>query len=240
MAGYIGPCGLDARHTVLYDRSLAGAGNLAGGANRHGFHYTGFTPARELGDVEYHDLSKVRDGGLCPQCGKAALTISRGIEVGNIFQLGDKYTRPMGMQYAGGDGEQHPPVMGCYGIGVGRLAASVCEARHDENGPIWPAAIAPWQVALCCLRADDEKAKSCADELYGRLTEAGLEVLYDDRSVSAGVMFSDADLFGLPVRVIVSPRNVEAGRIEVAARDKSWQELVPVDELVEAVKKRLA
>ena len=125
--------------------------------------------------------------------------------------------------------------MGCYGIGVGRLAASVCEAHHDAYGPIWPMSIAPWQVHLCCMRADNAEVRAYADSLYEALQARGLEVIYDDRSVSAGVMFSDADLLGVPVRVVASPRNLKEGCIELSTRDKKVSEKVPVTEAVERI-----
>ena len=121
--------------------------------------------------------------------------------------------------------------MGCYGIGVGRLAASVCEAKHDDYGPVWPISIAPWEVHICAVRADDPEVKKTADELYEKLTSMGVEVIYDDRAnVSAGVMFSDADLLGCPVRVIVSPRNLKDNCCEISARDKSFSHKPSVDE----------
>ena len=132
---------------------------------------------RDVVDAEYVDLAKIVDGGICPHCGKKTIHISRGIEVGNIFQLGTKYTKSMNMQYLDADGESHYPIMGCYGIGVGRLAASVCEAHHDDYGPVWPITIAPWQVHLCCLRADDAEAKAFADELYASLQKEHIEVI---------------------------------------------------------------
>ena len=239
IAGSIGPYRLPAGHTVLYDTSLQGAGNLVCGANRDGFHYTGLNLHRDCGIVPCHDLTKVKEGGICPQCGKASLSISRGIEVGNIFQLGTKYTEAMNMQYLDFDGEKRYPVMGCYGMGVGRLVASICEAHHDDKGPIWPAAIAPWQVQLCCIRAGDTAVKEAGDRLYRELTQAGIEVLYDDRAVSAGVMFSDADLFGLPVRVIISPRNLEQNVIEISSRDRQWSETVPAQDALQRVIERV-
>ena len=126
--------------------------------------------------------------------------------------------------------------MGCYGIGVGRLAASICEAHHDEFGPIGPISIAPWEVEICCLRADDEKTKAGADDLYEKLQKAGVEVIYDDRKgVRAGAMFSDADLIGAPIRVVVSPRNLENQVVEITTRDKSLQEAVLVEDAVRFV-----
>lgn len=125
--------------------------------------------------------------------------------------------------------------MGCYGIGVGRLAASVCEAHHDDNGPIWPMAIAPWQLHLCALRTDNEELKAFADDLYNKLLESGIEVIYDDRAVSPGVMFSDADLLGVPLRAVVSPRNMKEQVVEVTSRDKSISKKISLDDAVAGI-----
>jgi proline--tRNA ligase len=195
---------------------------------------------RDVVDAEYVDLAKIVDGGICPHCGKKTIHISRGIEVGNIFQLGTKYTKSMNMQYLDADGESHYPIMGCYGIGVGRLAASVCEAHHDDYGPVWPITIAPWQVHLCCLRADDAEAKAFADELYASLQKEHIEVIYDDRNVRPGVMFSDADLLGVPIRLVVSPRNMKESVVELSSRDKSVQDKVALADVVPAVKELIA
>lgn len=238
-AGFIGPVNMNAecKPLVLLDLSLKGANNLSCGANEVDYHYVGLDMEREFPDAEYHDFAKIKTGGICPSCGKKSITVSRGIEVGNIFQLGTKYTKSMNMTYLDEKGESHNPIMGCYGIGVGRLAASVCEAHHDEYGPIWPISIAPWQVHLCCMKSTDETAHAAADKLYDELQRVGLEVIYDDRKVSAGFMFSDADLLGVPVRVIVSPRNLKENVCEVVTRDKTYSEKIPVDETVETVKK---
>lgn len=235
-AGNIGPVGLTTTATVLFDRSLAGATNLVCGANKPEYHFTGFTPARDLPEgTEFIDLSKAVEGGVCPNCGKHSLKINRGIEVGNIFQLGKRYTEAMGMTYDDENGARVNPIMGCYGIGVGRLIASVCEAHHDDYGPLWPITIAPWQVEICALRANDEAVKAAADKLYEELQNAGVEVLYDDRPVSAGFMFSDADLLGAPVRVVISPKTLSRGCFELTARDKSFGGDVAVEEAKEAV-----
>ncbi len=233
-AGYIGPYLLSDEVTYYLDGSLKGIVSLVAGANKEGYHYIGLNLERELGKVSYVDIAKVKEGGICPCCGKPALTIKRGIEVGNIFQLGTKYTESMHMQYVDQEGATHYPIMGCYGIGVGRLAASVCEAKHDEYGPIWPISIAPWEVHLCCIRPDDEEAKKVADDLYEALQKRGVEVIYDDRDgIRAGQMFADADLLGVPIRVVVSPRNLKEGKLEVTTRDKTVKESVDVAEGVE-------
>ncbi len=238
--GYIGPFGLEGDFTVLFDSSLKNTNNLSCGANKEEYHYTGLQIERDCGEVEYHDFAKIAEGGICPQCGKPVISVCRGIEVGNIFQLGTKYTKSMGMTYLDQNGEEQYPIMGCYGIGVGRLAASVCEVRHDENGPIWPMSIAPWQVHLCCVRSDTPEVKACADRLYEELQAQGTEVIYDDRNVRAGVMFSDADLLGVPVRVVASPRNLEEGCVEITARDKSFSEKVSVDQAAGRIREIVA
>lgn len=239
-AGYIGPYHLEGDFIVLYDKSLEGANNLCCGANKEEYHYTGLNMARDLADAEYHDFAKIREGGICPQCGRPVITISRGIEVGNIFQLGTKYTRAMNMTYAKADGVSiSHPVMGCYGIGIGRLAAAVCEVHHDAYGPIWPMSVAPWQVHLCCLRSDREEVKEVSDQLYNDFRENHIEVLYDDRKVRAGVMFSDADLLGISLRVIVSPKNLEKNCCEITTRDKSMKKTVSVSDAVSEVEKMI-
>lgn len=236
VAGYIGPYGISSEAEFYIDVSLKGIRNLVAGANKEGYHYTGLDLERDLPGVTYVDISKVKEGGICPCCGKPAITIKRGIEVGNIFQLGTKYTKSMDMQYTDENGKSHYPVMGCYGIGVGRLAASICESHHDEYGPVWPISIAPWEVQICCLRSDDEETKKTADNLYNSLLSDGIEVIYDDRSVRPGEMFSDADLIGVPIRVIVSPRNLKESSVEITTRDKSIKAMVSLDEAEEYIK----
>ena len=239
--GYIGPVNLKVNGdaVVLYDKSLEGRNNLSCGANEAENHYKGLDMERDVPNAEYHDFAKIQEGGICPKCGKKTVKISRGIEVGNIFQLGTKYTKSMNMTYVDANGESKTPIMGCYGIGVGRLAASVCEAHHDEYGPIWPKAIAPWQVHLCAVRVDDEEVRAYADKLYEDLQNAGIEVIYDDRSVRAGVMFADADLLGIPLRIIVSPKNMKQGVVEVASRDKTLKTQIPLENVMEEIKQYL-
>ena len=241
-AGFIGPVNLtvNGEHVVLFDESLKNTNNLVCGANKVDYHLTGLDLERDCPNIEYHDFAKAIDGGICPECHEHSLTISRGIEVGNIFQLGTKYTKSMGMTFLDKDGKEQTPIMGCYGIGVGRLAASVCESSHDDFGPIWPMAIAPWQVHLCAVRSDDEKVRAAADKLYEDLQAAGIEVIYDDRNVRAGVMFSDADLLGVPLRVIVSPRNLDEGIYELKSRDKTIEEKLNPETAVQRLRELIA
>ena len=239
-AGFIGPVGLPENCTVLFDRSLEGLNDLICGANEMHHHNSGLDMTRDVPNAEFRDFAKITEGGICPCCGKKTIRISRGIEVGNIFQLGTKYTKSMNMTYIDADGSTHYPIMGCYGIGVGRLAASVCEAHHDDHGPIWPMAIAPWQVHLCAVRADDPQVREYADALYEKLLARGVEVIYDDRSVSAGVMFNDADLLGVPLRVVVSPRNMKQGVAEIAARDKSFSEKAALESAEDVILQHLS
>ena len=236
VAGFIGPKGITSKATVLFDRSLEGINSLIVGANEKDHHCTGFNFERDYGPVTFVDLSKIQEGGICPKCGEHAIKLSRGIEVGNIFQLGVKYSKAMSMTYQDENGEAQHPIMGCYGIGVGRLAASVCEARHDDFGPIWPITIAPWQVHLCCLRVDDEETKAFADKLYTDLQKDNIEVIYDDRDVRPGFMFSDADLLGVPVRAVVSPRNLKESVVEITTRDKRISKKVSTEDVVKEIK----
>ncbi|MBQ9343450.1 MAG: proline--tRNA ligase [Clostridia bacterium] len=233
--GFIGPVNFAGDARVLFDKSLDGTDNMICGANEVDCHYTGLNIERDLKIESFCDVAKTYAGAICPVCGKPEIQISRGVEVGNIFQLGTKYSHSMGLQYQTKDGGFADVIMGCYGIGIGRLCASVCEVRHDDYGPIWPITIAPWQVHLCAMRADKPEVKEAADKLYDTLQQAGIEVIYDDRPVSAGVMFSDADLLGVPVRVIVSPKTLGRGAIELAARDKSFRRDVPVESACEEI-----
>ena len=235
-AGFIGPVGISDKVTVYFDNSLEGIDYLVTGANKVDTHYTGFNVERDCPDAKYVDLAKIAEGGICPNCGKPVINISRGIEVGNIFQLGTKYSKAMNFTYTDENGKEQYPIMGCYGIGVGRMAASICEVRHDDYGPIWPITIAPWQVHLCCLRSDDAECKKKADEIYETLQNMGIEVIYDDRKARPGAMFADADLLGVPVRVVVSPRNLAENVVEISTRDKSIdKQKTPVDQAVTEV-----
>ena len=240
VAGAIGPVNLAKGITVVYDRSLEGTRNLVCGANEEGYHFTGLNMDRDVPNAEYVDVAKATVGGVCPKCGKHSLTIKNGIEVGNIFQLGRRYTESMGMTYDDEKGNRVNPIMGCYGIGVGRLMASVCEEHHDQYGPVWPISIAPWEIEICALRADQAHGKEEANKLYKSLMDEGYEVLFDDRTVSAGFMFSDADLLGSPVRIVISPKTLDRGVVEIVTRDKTIKEDVPLENAMQRTKEIVA
>ena len=228
--------GMNLTCPVYVDKSVANAYNLVCGANKEGFHLKNFNISRDLPKAEIVDIATVIEGDICPKCG-AKLHLTRGIEVGNIFKLGTKYTESMHMTYTAEDGTEKTPIMGCYGIGVGRSLASVIEAHHDEYGPIWPLSIAPWQVQINAMGLDKEGIQETAEKLYDELQKAGVEVLYDDRNLSAGVQFAEADLTGLPFRLIVAPKALAQGMIEYKIRATGERGMIPVDEAVQFTQK---
>jgi len=234
--GFIGPMGLDeVELDIIFDRSLEGELNLICGANKKDYHMKGFSMKRDIKIEKYYDVSKINNGDQCSNCNTGVIELFRGIEVGNIFQLGTKYTASMNMEYTDVDGQRKNPIMGCYGIGVGRLMAAVIEARHDDYGPIWPVSIAPWHIHICVLNSNKEGVNEFAFELYEKLKQQKYEVIIDDRGLNAGVQFADADLLGIPVRVIVSAKNLEANKIEICTRDKKIKKLVDKDDIIKEI-----
>ena len=228
--GFIGAVGLDINNAdVLFDASLKGKANMVTGANKENYHIKGISVDRDIKPAGYVEVAKVNEGDTCTKCG-GKLSIKRGIEVGNIFQLGTKYTESMNMTYTDSDGKQKHPIMGCYGIGVGRLLACIIEANHDDYGPIWPKSVAPWQIHICCINKKNDEVKKTGFDLYEMLSKK-YEVIMDDRDVQAGIQFADADLLGVPLRLIVSSRNLEQGEIEVVSRDKTIKDRVKLEEL---------
>ncbi len=221
--------GMGLKCKVYADKSVANAYNLLCGANKEGFHLKNFNVSRDTSKAEIVDIATVQEGDVCPKCG-AKLHLTRGIEVGNIFKLGTKYTESMKMVYTDENGEDKTPLMACYGIGIGRSLASVIEAHHDDYGPIWPLSIAPWQVQINAMGMDKEGIKDTAEKLYADLEKAGVEVLYDDRNLSAGVQFAEADLTGIPLRLIVAPKALGQGMIEYKVRGTDEKGMIPVAE----------
>ena len=236
--GYGSPVGVrDAM--IVIDESVRDTPNLVAGANRAGWHSLNTNPGRDYQPDVVADIAAAEAGFPCPQCG-APLTAERAIEVGNIFKLGTRYSQALGAMYLDADGISHPIVMGSYGIGSGRVAATVVEQHHDERGIAWPVTVAPFEVSLLWIGGAEETApRESADRLYVELTAAGIEVLYDDRSERAGVKFNDADLIGNPIRVSVSPRTLERGESEIKLRAGEETTFVPLSEVVPTVRRQL-
>ena len=200
------------------------------GANEAGYHFINTNYGRDYTAQIVADIAAANDGDGCINCG-TALHSSRGVEVGNIFKLGTKYSQAMGATVLGEDGVPRPIVMGSYGIGVGRLLACIAEAHHDEFGLRWPAAVAPYQVHLVALGGKDVAVNTAAEAAYQALQSTGVEVLFDDRVESPGVKFTNADLIGLPLRITISGKSLAAGGAEVKRRDSATREIVPLDQL---------
>lgn len=234
--GFASPLNIDAAQVkIIFDRSAAESSNLVVGANELDYHYLNFNFERDMASslkkIDVVDIAAAREGDPDPMTGEP-LKMTRGIEVGNIFQLGTKYSAAMNCTYLDQNGKAQTMIMGCYGIGVGRSMAAVIEQSHDQYGPIWPISIAPYHVHITALNLSESPVREVAEKLYGELTAKGVEVLYDDRNEKAGSAFSDADLIGVPYRVIVSPKNLATGHVELKARDGSLNEKVPVEQIL--------
>jgi prolyl-tRNA synthetase len=235
VTGYATPIGLDSEKVrFVIDHTVGASNNLVTGANEEDYHYKNFNLDRDLPGVETVDVVKVAEGDKGPQ-GKGVIEIKRGIEVGNIFQLGTKYTAAMKMSYNDENGKAKIPTMGCYGIGVGRLMSSIMEVSHDKYGPIWPITVAPWQVHLNALKIKNDDVREASEKLYTDLKAAGLEVLFDDRNARPGVQFADADLLGIPFRLIVGDRNLKDGNVEWKHRHTGESGTMPLGEAVATV-----
>ncbi len=234
--GFSGPVGLKGIR-LLADYSVLTIADGITGANREDLHLLHVNRERDFKVDEYADLAVAAAGDGCSRCA-GRLTIGRGIEVGHTFKLGDKYSRALGATVTDEKGREIPLIMGCYGIGISRMVAAVVEQNHDSAGIVWPPSVAPYQVALLALNPDEE-VSSRADGIYRGLAAAGLEVLYDDRPVSAGIKFNDADLVGLPIRVVVGKKSLRAGKVELRDRSGGEVESVSPDDLLESLRRRL-
>lgn len=239
--GYASPIGLHGV-TVVCDDSIAASPNLVAGANETGFHLLHVNAGRDYEPDIVTDIAAASEGCACPDCGEPMRT-SRGVEVGNIFQLGTRYGDAVGASFLDENGEERPIWMGSYGIGSGRLLACIAEEHHDDYGLIWPASVAPFDVHLLPLGgkagAADESVR-CAEEIYRSLRAAGLDVLMDDRDERAGVKFADADLIGIPLRVVVSRRSLGRGGVEVRFRESRDADVIPVERLADELAARRA
>jgi prolyl-tRNA synthetase len=235
-SGFIGPVELNI--PIYVDRSLEGAFNLTCGANRDGYHHFGFKPSRDVKHFEgFHDLRMAVAGDACTRCGKGHYQSFRGIEVGQVFKLGTKYSTSMNCNYLDESGASKPMVMGCYGIGITRTVAAVIEQGHDADGIIWPWPVAPFHIHLLSLDAANPDVASVAERAERDLEAAGFEVLHDDREgLSPGVKFKDADLLGMPIRIVVGAKGLKDGTAEIRDRRTKQMQRVPFDQLVEAVR----
>jgi prolyl-tRNA synthetase len=238
VAGYASPVGMEG-FRVIADHSVVGARNLVAGANKPDVHVKNANYGRDFKATEVADIAGVKSGALCPRCG-APVNVSKVIELGHVFKLGTKYSKSMGATFLDKDGEKKPLIMGCYGIGIGRLMAAVVEVHHDENGIIWPLSVAPFQVHIVALDMDNPDVSSAGEALYNDLKSQGYQVLYDDRTESAGVKFKDADLLGMPVRLTVSKRSLAQESFEVKLRKEEGFQLVKKDEIRTAINGLLA
>ena len=227
--------GVGVKHLpIVADRALAGRRNLVTGANRDDWHLTSVDVERDIGVGMWADLRGISAGEQCPECG-GTLEVWRGIEVGHIFKLGDRYARAMGAMVQNPQGDFNPIVMGSYGIGVERTMAAVVEFSHDGRGIIWPVSVAPYQVVITVLRADDPQTLAMGERLYSELSEAGVEALLDDRRERPGVKFADAELIGIPFRITVGPRKLASGLVELTSRRDLHTVEVPAEDVTERV-----
>lgn len=230
--GFAGPVGLTIR--AVADNGIKGMKNFITGGNAEDVHFVNLNFDRDFTVAEYADIRNAKQGDPCPIC-EGTLQIHRGIEVGHIFKLGTKYSKPMGCTVLDEDGAEKPIEMGCYGIGIGRTAASAIEQNNDKFGIIWPIPIAPFTVVLTTIRPEGEVLET-ADKLYDDMTGAGIEVLYDDRDERPGVKFKDADLIGIPIRVTVGNKALADGCVELKLRSEKDFEKVPVGQIIEKVR----
>jgi prolyl-tRNA synthetase len=231
--GFAGPVGLKGVKLVA-DKTVMEMTNFITGANKTDYHLTNVNPGRDFSADIVADISLAIAGDKCIRCGRE-LTQYRGIEVGQVFKLGEKYSKSMNAVFAEEDGSEKPFLMGCYGIGVTRTAAAAIEQNHDDSGIIWPLAIAPYQVLITPISNKDEELMSVAEKTYGQLLELGIETLLDDRDERPGVKFKDGDLIGIPLRVTVGSRGLKQGKLEVRVRRSGETHEIPLDEAVDRI-----
>ncbi len=227
--GFSGPVRLkDVR--IVADNSVKDMTNFVTGANKKDAHLINVNLGRDFETKEFADLRMIAKDDKCPACGKP-VTIEHAIEVGHTFKLGTKYSDTLGARFLDKDGKEKPAVMGCYGIGVNRIMASTIETSNDKDGIIWPLSIAPYQILILALNVENKKVKEVAEDVYKRLSKKSIEVLYDDRNESAGIKFKDADLIGIPIKVIIGEKNAKKDMVEVKDRKTGKVEKINSKEL---------
>jgi len=233
--GFAGPVGLNKDIPIIVDPLVAELKNFIVGANKNEKHIKNVNLDRDFKATKVIDLSLAREGDFCPHCGGKLITRD-GIEVGNTFMLGTKYSEALGAKYLDAEGKEKPCLMGSYGIGITRTPQAALERYFDDKGIIWPKAIAPYLVELIPISMESETQVAAAEKIYEELTQAGIEVLYDDRPERAGVKFNDADLVGMPIRITIGDKSLKEGKIELKERAKKDFELVALEDVLEAVK----
>ncbi|MDH3704934.1 MAG: proline--tRNA ligase [Acidimicrobiia bacterium] len=238
LPGSLGAVGVD-QLPIVADHALRGRRGFTTGANDDDFHLRGVDIDRDIAVGTWADLRAVTAGEACPSCGEP-LRIDRAIEVGHIFKLGRKYTEAFGISVLDENSESRVPIMGCYGIGVGRAMAAVVESHHDESGIVWPMAVAPFQVVITVVKADHGPSMQAADSLVRDLVARGIEVLLDDRDARAGVKFADAELVGMPLRLTIGPKGIDAGELELVVRATGDTQLVAPDQAAAAIAELVA
>jgi prolyl-tRNA synthetase len=226
--GFLGPIGLKLR--TVADRAVQGMRGAVTGANEENAHFVEVDQERDFTPSAFADLRMAGAGDPCPRCDHGHLECYRGIEVGQVFYLGKKYSESMGATYLDAEGRERPIEMGCYGIGITRLLAAAIEQNHDDQGIIWPFSIAPFCVLLLPTQYQEQAIQQATDDLYRDLRERGIEVLLDDRDERPGVKFKDADLIGVPLRVTIGPKSLEKGCVEARRRSDGTMEEIPVAE----------
>lgn len=236
--GFMSPIGLSKDALVIVDETVMQMKNVCCGANEKDKHYINANPQRDFGEVMTVDVRLIKAGDKCPHCG-APVEITSGIEVGQVFKLGIKYSSALRATFLDENGKEKPLVMGCYGLGVSRTMAAAIEQYHDENGIIWPRSIAPYEVALVPVNSKDEAQMALAEEIYSRLQKNGLDVLIDDRKERVGVKFKDTDLIGYPLRVTIGPKAVNEDKIEIKVRKTGDIIFVSKNECEEKIKSLL-
>lgn len=241
VGGYMGPVGIDSAKTiVVVDSTVMKMHNVCCGANKEGYHLVNVNPGRDFTPTYVADIRLIQEGDPCPHCG-APVSKARGIEVGQVFKLFTKYSEAMHATFLDENGKEKPMVMGCYGVGVSRTMAAAIEQNNDKDGIIWPVAIAPYEVLVVPVNTKDQASTEKAEEIYELLKKAGVETVIDDRNERPGVKFKDADLIGYPLRVVVGPKTLAEGKIEIKVRRTGEVKMLSLEEdYISAIKEILA
>jgi len=234
--GFSGPVGLKIK--VFADNSVRGIQGAVTGANKKDTHFMNVDEARDFKVTEWVDARVITSIDPCPKCG-AEIELKHAIEIGHTFKLGSKYSEPLGATFLDEKGKEKPVIMGCYGIGVNRILASLIENSHDKDGIIWPVALSPCEVIVIPLKMDEDAITTEAERVYKELTEAGIDVIIDDREKSPGVKFKDSDLVGFPLQIILGKKSLEQGKLEIKLRKSKESQLVDKDSFLSTVKELL-